>query len=251
MIASVAARVAPRLLWRYRVRSRHISPDEPEAALLPRLTDRHKISIDVGAAQGAYTALLVPLSKRVIAFEPEPQFAEALRAMFADTPLVEVRQIALSDGAGTMEMRVPASAPWRSTVEQANGLAYTLATAAVDVDAFCLDHFKFSDAVGFIKIDVEGHESAVLRGARETIRVHRPNVLIEVEEQHRPGSLQEVFGFFEKLNYYGHFMMPTDGNKLHALRSFSRDLYQNVAALDEHGRRRGPYVNNFIFTPKS
>lgn len=66
MIGHFAERLAPRVLWRYRVWARDIDPDEPEAALLPRLTDRHRVSIDVGAAQGAYTARLVPLSKQVI-----------------------------------------------------------------------------------------------------------------------------------------------------------------------------------------
>ena len=47
-----------------------------------------------------------------------------------------------------------------------------------------LDNFKFSNKISFIKIDVEGHELKVIDGAKETLKKHKPNLLIEIEEKH-------------------------------------------------------------------
>ena len=46
-----------------------------------------------------------------------------------------------------------------------------------------LDDLALGD-VGFVKIDVEGHELAVLRGAAETLQRNRPPLLVEAEERH-------------------------------------------------------------------
>lgn len=242
-LTALAALIAPRALWRYRIASRHIDPDEPEAALLPQLTDRRKLSIDVGAAEGKYTALLVPLSERVIAFEPTSQFNQLLCSMFRDTPIVEIRNEALSDRRGLARLRVPDGRPWRSTIEDANTLEGMNAPVRRTTPTLALDSLELRN-VGFIKIDVEGHELAVLRGAARTIKRDRPNVLVEVEEQHRPGALKDVFGFFDAYGYAGYFLL--DG-KLRPIAEFDPARHQDVANLDASGRRRGVYINNFIF----
>lgn len=59
-----------------------------------------------------------------------------------------------------------------------------------------LDDLAIAD-VGFIKIDVEGHEIEVLKGATATITKNRPVVLIEVKDE----NLEEVSAFFAHLNY--------------------------------------------------
>ena len=48
-----------------------------------------------------------------------------------------------------------------------------------------LDSYNLSN-IGFIKIDVEGHELDVLRGAEVTLRRDQPNLLIEIENRHAP-----------------------------------------------------------------
>jgi hypothetical protein len=59
------------------------------------------------------------------------------------------------------------------------------ATALVEqnVELRTLDSLNLQD-VGFVKIDVEGHELDVLRGGAETIQRNRPHLLIEVRENH-------------------------------------------------------------------
>jgi len=243
LIGKVARRFAPRLLWRYRVRKWHIAPPEQEVMLLPRLTDRRKLSIDVGAARGDYTAHLIPLSRRVVAFEPTPRFAEALRQQFSDTALVTIEQVALSDRSGFLNMRVPKDSLWRATIDDQNTLAYSTEVETISVAVRALDEYGFRD-VGFLKIDVEGHEFAVLRGASQTIHRERPNVLVEVEEQHRPGALEDTFGFFEGAGYSGTFLL--DG-ELRPLAEFDRRIHQNLTHLDSRGEKTDRYINNFLF----
>ena len=56
---------------------------------------------------------------------------------------------------------------------------------------FNIDLERFSN-VGFIKIDVEGHEHAVLEGATKTIKRNMPNLLVEMEEKHNKIPINEM-----------------------------------------------------------
>jgi FkbM family methyltransferase len=231
------------LLWQRRARTWHIDTREPETVLLPYLAERRRLSIDVGAAAGCYTALLVPLSRRVVAFEPVPQFAAALRTMFAGTLIVRIEQVALSDQSGARSMQVPRDCFWRSTIENNNRLAYSADLETIPVTTRSLDDYAFHN-VGLIKIDVEGHELAVLHGAADTIHRERPNVLVEVVEQLCSGTLAGTFGFFAAAGYRGYFLF--DG-KLEPLARFDRAVHQNVSNLDTRGGRTERYVSNFVF----
>lgn len=175
---------------------------EPEAAFLPTLCDRARVSIDVGANLGGYTLLLRKLSARVIAYEPNPDLATRLNRVFRLSRSVEVRRCALSDISGTAMLRVP-SDHGRSTIEAANNIGGRKASP-VSVETRRLDEEPVGD-VGFIKIDVEGHELGVLRGSEGILRRSRPPaLLIEANEEHRPGALASIRAFLEPLGYCGY-----------------------------------------------
>jgi FkbM family methyltransferase len=236
----------PRLIWRHRIRTWNVDPGEPEAALLPRLVDRKRKALDVGGADGAYTVSLIPLAEQVLVFEPIPAKARRLRQTLANTRCVSVHEVALSDREGQTTLRVPSDRPWQSTVEASNPLVGRVGITEIAVKRATIDSFEITN-VGFMKVDVEGHEREVLAGATKTIDRDRPNVLIEVEERHRPGALHSVFEFFSKRRYEGFFLL---GGELVGLAGFDPTIHQVPEHLDVDNRRIGVYINNFVFVPR-
>ena len=92
--------------------------------------------------------------------------------------------------------------------------------------------------VDLIKCDVEGHELDVFEGAAETLKTHRPTLLFECEERHRPrGGVRGVFAFLAGLGYEGFFF---DKRGLRPVQAFDPGVHQ--------GDRARPYINNFVFT---
>jgi hypothetical protein len=57
--------------------------------------------------------------------------------------------------------------------------------------------------VGFVKVDVEGHELDVLAGLSDLLVACLPNLIIEIGDARRGGSLSEVRGCLEPLGYLG------------------------------------------------
>jgi FkbM family methyltransferase len=165
--------------------------------------------IDVGANIGVLTELFaswVGFSGRVIAIEPEPKNLAALRHRMARRNLgsvVEVVSAAAGDRAGKVLLRIEPDHPGDHHVV-ANGDENP---NVVSVDCLTLDEIveKHQGSVPrLIKIDVQGAEAMVLRGARKTLGEHRPVLVIEIDRQSlaRGGSSErEVFQFLDGLDY--------------------------------------------------
>jgi FkbM family methyltransferase len=177
--------------------------------------------VDAGANFGVYTWHLARHYGCCYAFEPIPRLAAVLRRGFRGrgTQII-VQEIALSDRYAHTVLRVPLRALGWSTIEPHNRLTRTGHSVAeileIEVECKPLDHYGLED-VGFLKIDVEGHELAVLRGAAETIAHSCPAILVEAEERHRPGTVTAVheylrlFGYRRMILRQGRLMELPDG----------------------------------------
>lgn len=244
LLVNAAERVAPRLVWHLRINAWKIDTEEAEDRILPWVCDRQKISVDVGGAVGAYSMRLLLYSSRVVVFEPNPQAAKNLRKLFLRTRILTLEEVALSDDSGVITLRIPADRPMRSTIEQTNNLQESSVVEHL-VKRKRLDDYHLGP-VGFIKIDVEGHECAVLEGAKCTIERERPNLLIEIEDRHNPGSFKRTTAFLDAAEYAGYFLL---GEELTNIQSFDPEKHQDSRNLVD-GHRRGTYINNFLFVPK-
>jgi FkbM family methyltransferase len=243
--------VSPRLWFHFKfLRYRHLK-GEREIRALRHIVPRGRMAIDVGSSIGLYSRALARLVPRVVAFEANPEVAA-----FAETVApqnVEVVNVALSSTTGRALLRIPVNARGHTTedlatIESKNQLAETK-YLTVEVPTKRLDDYRYADC-GFIKIDVEGHEEAVLDGAARLIETCRPTLMIELEDYHNPGTVERVTARLLRLSYAGYFMSR---RKLLPIAEFHPHRHQNrdaVLALPPRRRRAADYINNFIFVPR-
>ncbi len=211
---------------------------EAELALLPILCSADRASVDIGANKGVYTYWLQRHSRHVYAFEPNPKIFRILARGVRGN--VTLSPVALSDQSHNATLRVPGSggsySNQRATLAPAKaGQEY----GELTVESRRLDDEGLED-IGFIKIDVEGHELEVLSGAKETIARERPVLLIEIEEVHSGRSIEESLA---AVTAYGYVGLALIGGVLCNLGSFSPEAHHRAPA------RRQDYVFNFIFLP--
>jgi hypothetical protein len=157
-----------------------------------------------------------------------------------------VEVVALSDHAGIAQLRVLLDDRGRSSVEKENPVERLGAVEVLTVPTRRLDDYDAIEPVGCIKIDVEGHEDAVLRGATRILSRDHPALIIEIEERHKPHAVSTVRGFLEGLGYHGFFFRD---NRLNPIGSFRAEKHQDVSNLVNNVSIEGKYVNNFLFFP--
>ena len=170
---------------------------EQEVELLTSLIKDGDTVVEVGSNFGSIT---IPLAKavpngHVHAFEPQIQVAELLRKNLFQNGLVNVaaHAVALSDEDGSMAM---AMIDWDKPL--LNSGDAELLEPNVDHDNHFrvrtqrLDDVKEFDSLALIKVDVEGHELSVLKGAQETIRRCKPILYVEND---RPEKSRDLLAF--------------------------------------------------------
>ena len=158
--------------------------------------------IDVGANKGDFTLLAARLagnSGKVISIEPEPENHSMLQRSIALNHYDNIRamQLALSDSDGNASLRIGATSGAHTLSPEFSG------SRAVEVPTRTLDGIVAEQrpaSVDMIKIDVQGLELAVLRGAAETLRANpRIVVLLDLPKQNEKrsaiGEYLAQFGF--------------------------------------------------------
>ncbi|KQS04350.1 hypothetical protein ASG11_08880 [Sphingomonas sp. Leaf357] len=137
-----------------------------------RLNGRAPILFDVGANIGDYTAMLLDRfgsSAKIFAFEPSLGAFGALSEKFDAVPSVTLSRLALSDASGDRTLHSDADG---STIASLENLESPIrpfdpdhfqTVACMRLDDYCAEHAIAR--IDFLKVDVEGHELSVLRGA--------------------------------------------------------------------------------------
>ncbi|MFY9655225.1 MAG: FkbM family methyltransferase [Methylocystis sp.] len=185
---------------------------ESEFTLMAQLLRPGDTVIDVGANIGCLT---VPFARTVgpqgcvYGFEPQPGLYRLLAANTVINGLHNVRlfNAACSDRPDVVafdEADYTAAANYGALSVEAltrQVSRFSRQTLIVTLDA-AIQH----EQVRLIKIDVEGAEAAVLRGARELIRRTRPALYVELEFPHlAPETLEQIF----ELNYEAYWHIPS------------------------------------------
>jgi len=143
-------------------------------------------AFDVGANVGCYSLLFgqwVGSSGKVFAFEPAPETFAALSRHVALNSLSDVVtpvNTAVSDESSNVDfLALDTLGMSRLLVQSERAEAsQVIRVPAISIDEFCAQEHVLPD---LIKIDVEGFELSVLRGARETIKACRGRLALFVE----------------------------------------------------------------------
>lgn len=178
------------------------------------------VVLDIGANCGAFS---LPLANQVVkkaykgiqlhAFEPNPVIFNKLQTnLKLNIPLNQVvypHQLGLGNEEGEFGM----------TFDRSNSGHGKVISDTVNVDnkvrLSTVDNFVKEyqiEKVNFIKIDVEGFEPLVLKGAEYTIKAHRPYLFIEVTEKWYLEKNYSQINLFKQLEELGYSYFAEEGD---------------------------------------
>jgi FkbM family methyltransferase len=150
------------------------------AAVIRRVLEPTDMAIDIGAHVGDVLRHMVDAApqSRHLAVEPLPHLATALRS---DFPSVRVEEYALvEEPSGPLQFHHVQSNPGYSGIRQRSFDRPNEEVELIDVETARLDDLVNADeSPALIKLDVEGAELGVLRGASRILDTHRPVVIFE------------------------------------------------------------------------
>lgn len=239
-----------RFLWRaYRARFRD---QRTEIHELRSSIQPGDIAVDVGAHKGSYLYWLSQAASRgkVFAFEPQPTLAEYLRTQCAAARLtnVVVEAAGVSDHSGHLTLHVPSETVSQGAsfegaiLAQAECRSYSVPVVTLD------DYFQSrTQRIAAIKIDVEGHEFAVLRGAQKILTQDAPCLILECETRHlKQRTVSDVLQYLESLGFQGGFVHC---GQLRPIAEFDPQIHQRATTERFWGEK--DYCNNFVLRKRA
>ncbi len=182
--ATLRSRVPDRLLSEGEQQARQYDRDTIRIAKSAMAND--SAFVDAGAHAGTILKHLVRIAPRGrgFAFEPIPSLSRGLRVKF---PGVVVQEVALSDYEGTAAFHILTDDPARSSLVDRPNWEQGKTVEQLIVTVKRLDDCVSPDVhIAFLKVDVEGAELAVFRGARRILAKDRPVVVFECTDQDLP-----------------------------------------------------------------
>lgn len=138
-------------------------------------------ALDIGANIGFMTAYFGSKWNHVTSFEPTPSIFECL-VKNCTRPNIDLKNLALSD----QNKKVLFAVSGKSEVNQiiSDDKILTKHWKSIVVPAMTLDSLNLND-IDVIKIDVEGHELSVVKGAEDTIKKFKPLIAIEISYENK------------------------------------------------------------------
>jgi len=233
-----------RLLWRaWRARYRD---DRPELAAIRAALPRDGTAVDVGANRGSYLYWLARWAPagRVVAFEPQDELADYLRRVTAEQGWrhVTVEDKGVGERPGVLELHIPGGIVTpgasfsRRVAEREPCTDRTKQIVTLD------DYFAAGTPINVIKVDVEGLELQVFRGAERILRESAPLLVFECENRHlEEGSVSDVLRFLRERGYDGAFVQR---GRLAPVGRFDPAVHQRE--VGERFFKAKDYCNNFI-----
>lgn len=167
---------------------------------LLRQEARRGTLVDVGANVGLMSMLLADVFEYGLLFEPNPLAAARARenVQLNNLPF-QVHEVALSDWVGSVRFEDRGGVhTCNRTVSDFATDSRTIMVPSSTLDQFLAQRPPLKKPITVIKIDVEGHENAVLRGMGGLLQSQRPTVLFEYLQR---TNLEETLKIFSAVEY--------------------------------------------------
>jgi len=205
---------------------------EEELLVIDKFTDKSTDSVDIGVYRGVYSYQLAKHSRHVHGFEPNPllfpYLKKNLNKIISNLTLYNC---ALSSDEGKTTLRIPKRS--KSLIKNNIEQLYKLGASTIhkenilndqfdsyEVERRKLDNILINKKIGFIKIDVEGHEKNVLQGSVEIIKKNKPVLLVEIEKKHTGTKVEETINYINSLGYKSYFLSGKNLEKTEKLINF-------------------------------
>jgi FkbM family methyltransferase len=217
---------------------------DPTLRWLDRLSLRFEMAIDIGAYHGLFSRALAKKSAAVLAIEPRSVDVVHMATVLPGhcRPMC----FALSDRVGPLHLSTPLrqgrpdfALTFARRPTTSHWPTYDWSAQGTTLDRLLEDGFS-GQKIGFVKMDVEGHELAIIRGAAATIAMHRPILLVEAESRHGC-DVDAVFDILSNTGYLA--VLPWRNNE----QSLSAQDFLRLQAMSDPDR--WDYVNNVLFVP--
>ena len=222
--------------------------DKGEFAFIKKSIKKGDFVFDIGAHKAGYLYyMLEQVGKQGQVFGIEPQsilftYLQKLKSLF-DWNNVVIENIALSNISGQSNLYLPTqlngklSSPSATIVEHDNDINFqsTEKVIITTLDAYCEKHQLIPH---FLKVDVEGNELNVFKGAENILKKYRPKILVEIEARHiGKEQVMETIHYLVSLGYQGKIIQ---GNNFIPISEFTFEKFQDFS-------NKATYCNNFIF----
>lgn len=185
---------------------------EKELEVINQFADKSKDALDIGVYRGVYSYKLSQNYNLVHSFEPNPLLYPYLkRNLKKIINNIKLYNLALSDKNGETRLKLPIrnNSIFSTNIEE----LYQLGAASIHpenkfekfkevvVKMKKLDDLKIENKIGFIKIDVEGHELEVIKGSSKIISENMPILLVEIEKRHTNKPVLESINYIKNIGY--------------------------------------------------
>jgi FkbM family methyltransferase len=188
--------------------------------LYARFVQAGDLAFDIGAHVGNRTRGLAALGCRVVAVEPQPDFARLLRTLVGRSPRVDIVEAAIGAEAGKTSLSISDRTPtvttiatgWRAARSREPDFDHVTWNRSIEVETTTLDRLIAQWGLpAFIKIDVEGAEPAVLAGLTHAV----PTLSFE----YVPSALTEVRACMDQLSALGPYLFNWSAGESFTLES--------------------------------
>lgn len=139
-------------------------------------------ALDIGANIGFMTSYFGKRWENTTAFEPTPSIFKCLKKNCEGHNNIDLKNFAISDQTGDLLFAINPKSEINQLISSKNVLKKNW--SAIKVPTVKIDDLKFSN-IDMIKIDVEGHEFNVIKGAENTIKNQRPLIAIEISFENK------------------------------------------------------------------